>query len=360
MAAAVGEPRLRCLVVQVDQPDVDLQRAARISAQQRRSSIASSMLDLLQSPALARLAWMRSRGGHGAECGLSMGGDHRRWLGCYNRWFMARARSRVWKLIGGTATIYVLVLVFGGVALEGCLEDRVREALGRALDAEVTVGDTSLSVWRGRVELQDVVARRVEGGAMELVVDTIEVDVAGWGAAVFDHDIDRAVVRGARMELSARGLTDLARRPRAERKPIPIGELVLENVSLGVQPTALLPGLGRMEAVVTAAAASDVVVSSGLSWMRGLSRLEGRVSAPGAFSLGMAYRTGSLTLTGGPLGAMPVTVPLRLPTLDETATELDYLRALATSVIRAAGARIPGKQALDSVRGVLQELMDRQ
>jgi hypothetical protein len=272
---------------------------------------------------------------------------------------MASGRSRGWRLIGGIASIYALVLVFGGVALEGCLEDRVRETLGRALDAEVTVGDASLSVWRGRVEIENLVARRVEGGAMELVVDTIEVDVAGWGAAVFDHDVDRAVVRGARMELSARGLTDLARRPRAERKPIQIGELVLENVSLGVQPTALLPGLGRVEAVVTAAEASDVVVSSGLSWMRGLSRLEGRVSSPGTFSMEMAYKTGSLTLTGGPLGAMPITVPLRLPTLDDAATELDYLRALASSVIRAAGSRILGKQALDSVRGVLQELMDR-
>jgi len=182
--------------------------------------------------------------------------------------------------------------------------------------------------------------------------------VAGWGAAVFDHDVDRAVVRGARMELSARGLTDLARRPRREREPIPIGELVMEHVSLGVQPTALLPGLGRIEAVVTAAEASDVVVSSALSWLRGTSRLEGRVSVPGTITMGMAYRTGSLTLTGGPLGPVPITVPLRLPTLDESATELDHLRALATSVIRAAGARILGQKALDSL-GALEDLMKR-
>ncbi len=271
---------------------------------------------------------------------------------------MARGRSRVWKLIGGAASIYVLVLVFGGVAFEGCVEDRVREALGRALDAEVTVGDASLSVWRGHVVLEDVVARRVEGGAMELAVDAIEVDVAGWGAAVFDHDVDRAVVRGARMELSARGLTDLVRRPRAEREPIPIGELLVENVSLGVQPTAFLPGLGRIDAVVTAAEAREVVVSSGLSWLRGLSRLEGRVSMPG-ISMEMAYTTGSLTLTGGPLGPVPITVPLRLPTLDETATELDYLRALATSVIRTAGAKILGQKALDATLDALKDLMDR-
>ena len=272
---------------------------------------------------------------------------------------MARGRTWVGRVIGGAVSAYVLLLLLGGVAFEGCLEGRVRDRLARALDAEVTIGDTSLSVWRGRVVLEDVVARRVEGGAMELAVDAIEVEVAGWGAAVFDHDVDRAVVRGARMELSARGLTDLARRPRAERKPISIGELVIEDVSLVVQPTALLPGLGRVEAVVTAAEASDVEVSSGLSWLRGMSLLEGRVSLPVGFTMGMAYRTGTLTLTGGPLGPVPLTVPLRLPTLDESARELDYLRALATAVIRAAGARLLGQKAVDSARGALEDLLDR-
>jgi hypothetical protein len=261
----------------------------------------------------------------------------------------------MWRLTGGAASIYVLVVFLGGVVFEGCLEDRVREAMGRALGAEVTVGDASLSIWRGEVMLEDVVARRVEGGAMELVVDAIQIDVAGWGAVVFDHDVDRAVVRGARMELSAQGLTDLARRPRGQREPIPIGVLVMEDVSLGVQPTALLPGLGRVEAVVTAVEASDVVLSSGLSWLRGMSRLEGRVTAPG-ISMEIAYRTGSLTLSGGPLGPVPVTLPLRLPTLDETATELDHLRALAVAVIRAAGPGVVGQKALDSVRGVLEDL----
>ena len=62
-----------------------------------------------------------------------------------------------------------------------------------------------------------------------------------------------------------------------------------------------------------------------------------------------------VALPGGPQKRMRAligegTVPLRLPTLDETASELDYLRAVATSVLRAAGARILGQKALDSAR----------
>ena len=233
------------------------------------------------------------------------------------------------------------------------------DRLARALDAEVSIGHTSLSVWRGRVVLEDVVARRVEGGARELVARAIEVDVAGWGAVLVDRDIDRVAVRGARMELSARGLAELATRPRRQRKPISIGQMVIEDMTLAVQPTALLPGLGRVEAVVTAAEASNVELSSGLSWLRGTSRLEGRASVPGGIAMGMAYRTDRLTLTGGPLGPLPITVPLHMPVLDESASELDYLRALATGVMRAAGARLLSNKAVDSALGTLEDLMKR-
>ena len=75
--------------------------------------------------------------------------------------------------------------------------------------------------------------------------------------------------------------------------------------------------------------------------------------------MGMAYRTDRLTLTGGPLGPLPITVPLRMPSLDESARELDYLRALATGVIRAAGARLLGKKAVDSALRALEDLMKR-
>ena len=104
------------------------------------------------------------------------------------------------------ALTYLGVLALGGLLFRGCVADRAAERLARALGAEVTVGSSSLSVWRGRLELDDVVALRREGGALELRVDSIEVDVAGWGAVLFDRDVDRAKVRGAQMTLSARGL----------------------------------------------------------------------------------------------------------------------------------------------------------
>ena len=111
-----------------------------------------------------------------------------------------------------------------------------------------------------------MVAIRKQCGVVELRIDSIEADVAGWGRLLVDRDVDRAVVRGVDMSLSARGLAAVMRKG---REPLEIGELVLEDVSVAVMPTALLPGSGASRRGVArggAPALSPAVCRGSTSW----------------------------------------------------------------------------------------------
>ena len=260
------------------------------------------------------------------------------------------------RLLVVAAGSYLLFLVLGGVLLRGCAERRAVDRLARALDAKVTIGDTSLSVWRGRVVLEDVVVTREHGGALDLRIDEIDADLAGWGWMAFDRSVDDARVRGARMSVSARGLAEAAARER-EPSDLTVEHLVIEDAEMAVMPTALLPGLGRVEARVARAEASDVTVSSAVSWLGGITALDGGVKLPGGIDVGAAYADGGMVVRGSLFGSTPLTIPLELPTLDPRAYEADQLRALAMAVLKAGGTRLLGAAAkdalLDGVRGLI-------
>ena len=268
---------------------------------------------------------------------------------------MTRARQRLVRALLAFVACYGLLLALGGVALRGCVEDRARDRLAASLGAEVTVGASSFSLWRGRLVLEDVTAVR-DGGALELRVDEVVIDVPGWGAALLARRVDRAQARGAAMTLSALGAVDVARR---ERSPVRVEELVIEDATLALMPTALLPGLGRVEARVERAVAGPVELGSGLAWLRDLRELDGAVSAPGGLELGARFRAGELTLTGSLFGSRPLAIPLRLPELDPAASELEVVRAVVTEVIRAGAGRFARDAAVGAARERLERLLDR-
>ena len=266
---------------------------------------------------------------------------------------MSRRRRWLGILFGSLAAGYLGFLVLGGLLLRGCVEDRAAERIAAALDAEVTIGSSSFSVWRGRVELEDVVAIRKHGGAVELRIDSIEADVAGLGRILLDRDVDRAVVRGVDMSLSARALAAVMRK---ERAPLEVGELVLEDVSVAVMPTAILPGLGRIEAKVARAVARPAKLTGGLSWLDKLIELDSTLSAPGGVAVTTRYRPGSLALSGSWFGSSPITIPFEMPHLDPDAYEIDQLKVLVTEVVRAAGRVMVREAAKDAVLDTLKGL----
>lgn len=270
---------------------------------------------------------------------------------------MSRRRRWLGLLLGSLATVYLGFLALGGLLLRGCVEDRARDRIASALDAEVTIGSSSFSVWRGQIELEDLVAIRKHGGAVELRIDQVEADLAGWGLLLVDRDVDRALVRGVRMNLSARGLAAVVRRE-GDRKPLEVGELVLEDVSLAVMPTALLPGLGRIETTIARAVARPANLAGGLSWLDGLAELDSTFKAPGGVGVTTRYRAGSLALSGSWFGSTPVTIPFEIPDLDPDAYEIDQLKVLVGEIVRAAGRRMVREAAKDAVLDRLRSLAD--
>jgi hypothetical protein len=268
---------------------------------------------------------------------------------------MVRRRRWLGILLGSLAGAYLGFIALGGLLLRGCVEERARERIGAALDAEVSIGSSSFSVWRGRVELEDVVAVRKHGGAVELRIDRVEAELAGWGLILFDRDIDRAVVRGARLDLSARGLAAVARK---DRTPLEVGELVLEDVVVAVMPTAILPAVGRVEVRLARAVARPANLTGGLSWLDDLIELESTLSAPAGVAVTTRYRPGSLALSGSWFGSTPIDIPFEIPDLDPEDYEIDQLRVLAAELVRAAGRRMVREVAKDKVLDTLKDLTD--
>jgi hypothetical protein len=266
---------------------------------------------------------------------------------------MSRRRRTLGILVGSLTAAYLGFLALGGLVLRGCVERGARERIAAAFDAEVTIGATSFSVWRGRVELEDVVAVRKHGGTIELHIDSVEAELAGWGRVLFDRDVDRAVVRGVHMNLSARGLAAMARRP---RQPLELGELVLEDSSVAVMPTAFMPGIGRVEAQLTRAVARPANLTGGLSWLEKLVELDATVTAPAGVAITTRYRPGSLALSGSWFGSAPITIPFEIPHLDPEADELAHVRVLVTEVVRAAGRGIVQNAARGAVLDALKGL----
>lgn len=267
---------------------------------------------------------------------------------------MVTGKKRLGRWLLGLLVAYGLTMVFGGLMFARCARDQVADRLGRALGGEVQIASTSLSVWRGRLVLDGVIVTRPRGGSMNLSIGTITADVAGWGGVVFDRDVDRVVARKVALEISAKGAIDVAR---LERQPLEVGELIIEDASIGFTPTALLPGLGRVEVDLRRAVSRPVVLSGAMTWLRGLESLDGDVSLPGGIEAGATYAGRQLVLRGGLFGATPVSVPFEVPVLDPSGTEIDHARTIARAVIAAAGSFVIRDmikdRMLDGVRGLL-------
>lgn len=238
---------------------------------------------------------------------------------------------------------YLACLAVLGVVLQGVVSRRIADRLAAALDARVTVGSASVGLVTGEVELRNVHVEREQGGHLELDIELVHADVAVLGWAVIDREPEHVRVRKARMSLSAPGALSLPERP--ERPPMRVGGLHLEDVTLALMPTALLPGLGRIEVSVAEARTGPVELRSSIDWVFAVRELRATAELPGGImdQASVHYGQGQLTIGGSIFGSTPMTVPFELPRPDPDALEQDKLRVLARAIIEqlaVKGSRI--------------------
>jgi hypothetical protein len=260
-------------------------------------------------------------------------------------------RHRRWLVgLAAAPVLYLALLVVLGFALRGYVTDKVRDRLELALDADVAIGDSSLSLLRGKLRLEDVRITRDHGGHVEVDVEEIDVKLAPLGWAAVDHGVRFAHIEDARMELSARGIYDLAER-RKKLVPVAIDELDLYDARIIVMPTKLLPRLGRIELEIERAHTTGVSLRHGLSWLFRMQELHARVHAAG-FTFGVQYGDEHLGISGGMFGATPLSIRFPLPQPGPDGYELETVLIFVKELSKAIASQVKDgvkEQVLDWV-----------
>ena len=249
------------------------------------------------------------------------------------------------------ACSYLSVLLGLSFALEGCAADLVEERLEVALDAEVEVGEVSLSLLRGHIEVHDVKVTREHYGHLDLSIDRVELDMAPLGWLAINRDPNHVEVASVTMLLSAGGALDLPTRPK--RKPLRVGGMTLTDIQLTAAASKLLPGLGKVELIVAEARTGPVVMSSALDWVFALSSLSATAKLPAGIDAGVHYRPGELGLSGSVFGSEPITMPFTMPTPNPDALETDKLRLLGDAVVETVGKKLAKSWMKSKVKGLL-------
>jgi hypothetical protein len=263
---------------------------------------------------------------------------------------------RIMTIAVAAGLFYGVSLVVLGFVLGGSVESRVRERLGEALRADVVeVGDVDLSLARGKVAVSDLVIRRGGPGTIDIAIDKIDVEMSGYGAMLWDRDVDRVTVSGADIDLSAVGAVTLKR---GESHPVRVGELKVVDSRIAVSPTSLLPGLGRAELEIKSAHASSSSVNDSISWLFGIDELDADLKAPGDILVGVTYKDELLSVRGSVFGSDPITVPFSFPSVSLDDLEFKKIARLTRSLIKALAPEL-AKRKVSDVAGDVIDLIKR-
>lgn len=237
-----------------------------------------------------------------------------------------------------------LGLWIAGLAIVGAFHgdragERVTERLADSLHAEVTVTATDLRLVRGGMTLDGMKARREGSGRLAIDVARITCDLPPLGLMLVDRDCRELVLDGARMEVSALGVFG-AQKPR--RGPLRAAHVVLRDGALVLLPSALVPGLGRIEVTVEHVEAGPTTFKSPLSWIFSMKELRATLLLPSSIVVKLHYAGGVLRMSGGAFGVTPVELPLDLPVADvadDAQAEIAKLVAFASELARDLAMR---------------------
>jgi hypothetical protein len=258
--------------------------------------------------------------------------------------------GRIAGWVVGAFVVWLVVLLIGGWVGSGCARDRVADRIAHSMQAKVTIGDASLSLIRGGFTADDLTIVKDAGGHLRVHVDHVDADLMPLGLTIFDRSIGTLRLRGIQLEASSRAVLEVRDR---KRKPIAVDELIVDDVKVSLMPTALLPGLGRVDVTVEHGRAGPTVFRTALSWVFGLQELRARLDLPAGITIRLIYAGGKLSLAGGLFGDTPVEIPFEIPKLDPE-REIDQLIELGKDVLKKATVG----RASDLVRGVRDKIHD--
>lgn len=213
------------------------------------------------------------------------------------------------------AAAYLVVLVIAGWIAAGVVADKIQARLAGSLDAEVRVGGAEVGLISGAVRVNDLHLERRKLDSLELDIEGLEVDIAPLGWVLFDREPRRVKVKGGRLAISGAGALVLP--PRPKQPPVRVGALEIEHGVIDLMATGYWPGLARMVITIEHARAGATTLRTGLSWLFTLEHLVARVELPANITVRIAFQDGALSASGGFFGQTPVTIPFRLPKLDD-------------------------------------------
>jgi hypothetical protein len=205
-------------------------------------------------------------------------------------------------------------LVVTGMALEGGTRRGIAARIGESLQADAAIERGSLSLVRGRLDLEALAVHRDDAvGHLAITVDDMHCALPPLGLALVDRDCRELTIAGARFEVSSGALFKL-RPPR--RPPLHAGRVVIDDARLAFEPSAVLPELGRIAIAIAHAEVGETRFKTPLSWLFALRALQATIELPHGITLDVTYDHGVLRASGAILGAAPVAVPVALPAAD--------------------------------------------
>ena len=254
-------------------------------------------------------------------------------------------RALQWTI--GIVALWIVALFVFGFILADRAGKRVANRIASSLQARATVGDASLGLVGGSLELAKLQVRRDDAmGTLALDVGAIDCDLPPLGLALVDRTCGVLEVSDVTLEVSSLALFEV-KRPR--RKPFHADRVVVDNAKLAFMPSSFLPGFGRVAVAIEHAEAGPTTFKTPLSFVFALRSLRASVDVPAGGTLRIDYANGKIRASGSLFGSTPVELPLALPVItstDDAQAEMTKLLAWGKDVAE----RLVKQKAEDWIR----------
>jgi hypothetical protein len=260
-------------------------------------------------------------------------------------------RRRVALVSVGVIAAWLVTLAILGPVLADRQAEHTTTRLAETLQATTTVGDSDLSLVRGRLELDRLAVHRDDMvGHLSIDVAEVRCELAPLGWALVDSECRELRVTGTRLEASTAALFQIKNPKRA---PIRARRVVIDDAELAFAPSAFAPNIGRIAIAIEHAEAGETVFRTPLSWIFSLEQLRAKLELPASVTLHVTYAAGVLSVAGTLFGTTPVDVPLQLPLADAAHDAHEEIQLLVATG-KDIGERLVAKRAEDWLRAKLR------